>query len=313
MFNRYKRLLFVIAILVMTACSKTSASGKNITQHASNVSVVAKEDGNAHGIAMGDGNIYFGLSGKYIFRYSPESGCEEIAVLEEAAGSFRAGVDNVFIYDMDYGPDKNLYIAAETKVLRWSASHGIETLFEDDFSGTYGAAGIAVQKNGTFYVTDHGGRVIHFNPENGDKEVVMKKDSNEDKPLGFFAPIGLALSENENYLYICDSVLSRVITMNTQNNRIESIVPLSEVSTIEYLGVSNGYLYVKSPAQEYFYILDLSNPEKPEETGRLEVKGVDFFSYGIQTFVVSEESNNTHVTGTCWDSGEVYSLNIDTQ
>jgi hypothetical protein len=155
---------------------------------------------------------------------------------------------------MEFGIDRNLYVAAENRVLKINMKGQITTVIEQKFKGRWGACGIAVdQENNIFVAYDNKVLLIE---SNGKKSIFLDGDRND---LKLLATVGLEFDQNFENLYVADGKkgeTSRLIKIPVKSDRpaeTHKEVFVSDNNRIEYLSIDNhNNIILKGPYEEKY-------------------------------------------------------------
>ena len=135
----------------------------------------------AGGIVFDDNNVmYVAKEGKDIIKVTPDGKFEtlcSIRSLPEGDPKLDPHMSFIspFVWDMVIDKEKNIYAAAQDRILKITMDGKVSTIIKDDFGGLFGASGIDVDGNGNIYVTN-GNKINKYN-KNLEKEVFIDGDT----------------------------------------------------------------------------------------------------------------------------------------
>ncbi len=260
---------------------------------------IAYADGPLHGIAADeDGTIYVGKMGTSIARLAPNGSMEDFVDLWQAGGNF----SDTYIYDLDFGPDGNLYAAARDSVLRIGRDRTVTVLIRGAFAGRYGACGIEVDANGDLYVSS-ANVIARFAPDLS-RRVFL--DGGEVPAVGDATILGMELDAERRTLYFCAKERGRIyacpIGRDGRAGRPAVIFEDSEYGS-EYIALRGGTLVAKDVGPRYFYAIGR------KIATRVDVDNVQQKYNGIETIAFGRTAGDRNVLyGTAYDSGSLYRI-----
>ncbi|MBO6522301.1 MAG: hypothetical protein JJ971_00620 [Balneolaceae bacterium] len=220
-----KQLLFIIVIA--TSCNTASDNEMDTVIEEPVTDVTEQEVYSIElsraipidGITLKDGVIYAssGFSGSAVYSIDPENG-----EVSEIVSSIPAPITTIKaadgkLYSTTYTQEEQLYVT--------NPDNGDVSRFG---SITDGSAGLVQDSEGNFFVSIYGpyqneNNKIYKITSSGESEVYIEGN-------GIFAPIGLAIDENDN-LFIA----------NTTSGRIYKVSKEKEITLFATLGSSDGY------------------------------------------------------------------------
>ena len=192
----------IIIVIICSQGLEAQEEKKHYLKQVKNAFLFANIGGSLHGIAFDNQNsMYVGKNGKEILKVSPEGKISPFVVIKEASGHYIDGPGDTFIYDMEFGKDRHLYVAAEDRILKISQTGQIEILLKENFKGTWGACGIELDTKGNIYVA-FDNKILKILPT-GQKSIFIDGNNTDFK---LEAVVGLEFDATYKYLYVCDGI-----------------------------------------------------------------------------------------------------------
>jgi hypothetical protein len=282
-------------VLFWTSCQK---KGETMTFIELGSEPVLKLNGALHGLAADplSGDLFIGHNGNTVIKRSANGKTEIFATLPEATGTYVHGRGQVYLFDLHRLPDGTFLGAAKDSAIAIDKGGKVTVLAADLFSGTFGACGITADRRGSVYLAIHGRGICLLKPDHKEPETIL--------PLP--GVIGVELSPDGEYLYICDNDRNQLLVMGTESGRppLEIDLPLAP----EYMHVEGNRLLVKGPLTDTWLEFGIADRGNPVLHKKYNVSGIRRTTYGIQTSVVVREEGKDILYGTCWDSGELYRI-----
>ena len=264
-----------------------------------------KSEGLFHGIAFdGKGHMFVGKNGKEILKVTPDGEISVFTVIEEADGYFIEGPGHTFLYDMEFDSQGTLYAAAEDRIIKISADGKITKMLEENFTGNWGACGIAVdQQKNVFYAYDN--KIMKLTPS-GKNELFF--DGGKTSPP-MVAIVGVDFGPDDKNLFACDGKLGAgklvKIPVNSDGTagRVELLYQDQKVNT-EYIAFDReSNLIVKGPWSAPFIRVNTD--------GQIESLNHGKIGFGIQTIAQGGKGfDRDALYGTQMPSAVVYKINL---
>ncbi|NLD92826.1 MAG: hypothetical protein GX639_09180 [Fibrobacter sp.] len=257
--------------------------------------------GNAlHGIAIdpSTGTLYIGKGGNTIISHTTDGVDSVFTVIPGADGSYTHGKEEVYLFDIHRRQDGTFLCGAKDRILSIDASGTATTILDGLFAGTYGVCGVTEDNKGRIYFSINGRGAFSHSP--GEQEPV--------EIAAIPGSVGLELSPDERYLYVCDDMRDRLAVIDIQNKKEVTEIPLPFMP--EYMLIEGTALFVKGPLTDSWLEFDISKTSKPVAVRQYDVTGISRNMYGIQTSVLAHENAAAVLYGTCWDSGELYRVKL---
>ncbi len=189
-----------------------------------------------------EGNIFIasGNGQSILWKVTPEGGFTEFANgLDRAVGVIVDAEDNVFVGNYGSGEISKITPAGE------------KTLFA---SGLDGPAGLALDSDGNLYVNQFGAnfsgtgaQITRITPD-GESSIFASG--------GFLVDgIGIAIDE-ENTIYFANWTGGGVYKIESGSDTPELLADIVEISNINQITYSSGYIYVPAPLDDVIYRVD---------------------------------------------------------
>ncbi len=211
-------------ITQQTAATETQQKPSNTTEDQPYMAEVFADLGgnSAGGIVFDDNNVmYVAKEGKDIVKVTPDGKSETLCSIRtlpegEVKSDPHMSFTSPFIWDMVIDKDKNIYAAAQDRILKITMDGKVSTIINDNFGGLFGASGIDVDDKGNIYVTN--GTLINKYNKNLEKEFFIDGDKIEIDGSFLSYAFSLKLDADCKNLYIGnrepDSILKFPIEAN---------------------------------------------------------------------------------------------------
>ena len=296
-----------IQLLLVMITFALAASGCKEKQKMETVTLEAEKivylGASLHGIAIDPdtGTLYIGKGGNTVIARTAGGMDSVFTTIPGADGSYNHGGREVYLFDLHRRENGTFLGAAKDRIVSIDASGTVSTILDGRFAGTYGVCGVTENNAGTIFFSINGRGVFSL-------------AAGETTPVEI-APVpgivGVELSPDERFLYVCDDQQNRLVVIEIQTKK-----EVTEVATPfmpEYMLIEGTNLFVKGPLADTWLEFDITKERKPVLIRRYDVSGVSRNMYGIQTTVLAHENDTDVLYGTCWDSGELYRVELSSR
>ncbi len=301
----------LISIITSTICIQSTEAQEQKDQYMKQVKeavIFADIGGSLHGIAFDDkGSMYVGKNGKEILKIAPDGSISPFVVVKEALGYFNYGPGDTFIYDMEFGRDQHLYVAAEDRVLKITPAGEIQILLQQKFTGTWGTCGIALDQNDNIYIS-FDDKILKLLPS-GERSIFI-----DSKKIGFelYSVVGLEFDSLFSNLYVCDGYrggtgkLIRVPIKPDGSPGGAQVIFKKNRYRPEYVCIDHSQKQIVTKGPENPEIVLLKDDLTPI---MIELKNVGYEE--IETIAFGQEGfSNNSIYGTGWFGGKVYRIDF---
>ena len=262
------------------------------------------------GIVCDDNNImYVAKEGKDIVKVTPDGKFETLCSIRslpegEVKSDPHMSFTSPFIWDMVIDKDKNIYAAAQDRILKITMDGKVSTIIKDNFGGLFGASGIDVDDKGNIYVTN--GTLINKYSKNLKKEVFIDGSKVEINGASLSYAFSLKFDADYKNLYIGnrepDSILKFPIEANGKAGK-PSIVTQTTFTCPHKLALVDNILYACPGHSGFILKNDLSGNQS------FYVAGSEIYN---ASFAFGKKDFGQHIVYfTSISSGKILKYDID--